>query len=178
MRFAVYAVFVIAISCVQGGAQVLRSDVALEQLADLEERVVARLSRDEILTDTGRHAELLELLKVVGRYRMVEAVPVLVRHIAFSAILEEGRLVPLETEYPAAAALWDIGVPAVPALVERIAQDRDTVPKAANLALVSIAKIYDVGGGGSYNQKLWTAATTLSGDSFSVDEHDAVDQVL
>ena len=30
----------------------------------------------------------------------------------------------------------------------------------------------------SYFQKLWTAATGLSGDSFTVDEHDAVDQVL
>ena len=40
------------------------------------------------------------------------------------------------------------------------------------------SELSQIKGSQSYFQKLWTAATTLSGFSFSVDEHDAVDQVL
>jgi len=136
----------------------MRSNMPQEKALELlvstnrSERLNAVLSLDDkrdvliqkllaILKSTNADSEKVYAVVVLGRYRSSEAVPILVQHLAWDAAgTSPGGSMTARFEIsalssPVSIALWDIGSPAVPALLEKIAEtdDRNMTRKCVGL---------------------------------------------
>jgi hypothetical protein len=122
---------------------------------EARERVVrSRLHEETLWSDPARKGDLLQCLQAAGALRAESLAPVLAAHLTYKprGDAEERRLT-IEARFPVFAALTQIGVPAVPAVLDRLkSADREdrlgTGQQAHNLAVLCLIAIYDQGGYG------------------------------
>ncbi|MBX9788857.1 MAG: hypothetical protein K2Y37_08060 [Pirellulales bacterium] len=126
-------------------------------LADLNVAVRAvqtKLEEQLIWSDLTRRDELVECVQVAGQLRAPELIPALSEHLAYTPIEGNKREeLALEERYPVFVALAAIGVPAVPALLQRLSVvDPDdqlgTGARQHDLAVRCLVEIYSPGGHG------------------------------
>ncbi len=102
--------------------------------------------------------DLESLINTAGTLRSEQAIPVLIEHLAYHPWMLIGREETsprnLEMQYPAVAALVQIGMPSVPHLLKVLkelpgaGQKADALSQRQNLAASAIRKIHDKGGAG------------------------------
>ena len=122
--------------------------------------VQTKLVEQIIWSDLTRRDELVECLQVAAQLRAPELIPALAEHLAYTPIegsKPEERA--LQERYPVYVALAAIGVPAAPALVERLSVvDPDdqlgTGARQHDLAVRCLIQIYSPGGHGPQLAKL------------------------
>lgn len=102
---------------------------AATELDDQRRQLVKKLI--VILNSTNADSVKLEAVVVLGEYRAVEAIPILVQHfewddaaprVGFNSLWIEERD---ELGYPVDNALVNIGMPAIPALLDKIMETDD-----------------------------------------------------
>ena len=102
---------------------------AATQLDDQRRQLVKRLI--VILNSTNADSVKLEAVVVLGEYRAVEAIPILVQHFEWDDASLRGGDHALwieeldELGYPVDYALDNIGMPAIPALLDKITETDD-----------------------------------------------------
>lgn len=103
---------------------------AAVELDEQRKQLIAKLIA--ILNSTNAPEVKVHAVVVLGQYRAAEAVPILVQHFEWDDVLHGGfyngfvKLEEmLEKDRPVSGALMNIGEPAVPALMEKIAQIDD-----------------------------------------------------
>jgi hypothetical protein len=134
----------------------------------LEASVCEQLKPDRVWSDPRSRESLMGFAQAAGVLRTPAAVPLLVKHLNYDAYPDgENRNVPPKFKFPAAGALIEIGLPAVPALLELLKSappldtnsDTDTesmevimarrdLQQRAAIGLLCMVRIYEQGGHG------------------------------
>jgi hypothetical protein len=102
---------------------------AATRLDDQRRQLVKQLI--VILNSTNADSVKLEAVVVLGEYRAVEAIPILVQHFEWDDASPRGGIHALwreeveDTGYPVDEALDNIGMPAIPALLDKITETDD-----------------------------------------------------
>ena len=126
-----------------------------QQLAELRTALLDALKEDSLWESDDRRDELILRLEQARLMRAPEASSILVTRIAYKPYGEKGdALLPLGLRFPAYAAIVDIGIPAVPALLEKLLvvdpDDRiNDGQQASNLVIHCLVAIFEVGGNGA-----------------------------
>jgi hypothetical protein len=112
--------------------------------------IVKQLNDKALWVDPDRKDMLLGLIRTAGTLRLPAAVPSLAQNISFSLPAGQNKLhmQPISLQFPASGALVQIGLPAVPALIEVAKADPKSdqdVGRKITIALRTLIDIYAQG---------------------------------
>ena len=148
--------FVFTLGAVLPSANVAE-DPIIKEIANKETELLAKLKDGNIWTDPAREDQLLAHLKTVKTLKSPAFVPILIDHFDYKVQdnIRKFDLKRIEDGSPAIGALTEIGLPAVPALINLLKRDALSDPKALTpsqrtLVIYCLSTIYDRGGFGTH----------------------------
>lgn len=104
----------------------VRAAASAEVLSHRQPGDVAAIMRivEKYVAEGNRQGTVKDAMMLLGKLRAIEAVPLLVRNITFQAFYKNTkRPQPPEDQFPAVAALIEIGEPSLRPVLERLAKE-------------------------------------------------------
>ena len=144
------------IYCVVGLAvPQLPDQIPLKSIETFEETLAQAIKDPTLWKDSAQKDTLLEHLRLLGRLKTSSAIPTLIEHIDFHSAYGRPTTPLMKTEvlYPVVGALRQVGVAAIPQILETLKTTDPSDSKKSNqqrvsLLLYSLILIYDQGGEG------------------------------